>query len=59
MPAGTSGRNTAKQVADTLNTTGLYSLTRNPLYLGNAVIYMAIACFLQNVWFAVADAACS
>ncbi len=53
VPAGTSGRNTAKQVADTLNTTGLYSLTRNPLYLGNAVIYMAVACFLQNVWFAV------
>ena len=53
VPAGTSGRNTAKQVADTLNTTGLYSLSRNPLYLGNAVIYMAIACFLQNVWFAV------
>jgi protein-S-isoprenylcysteine O-methyltransferase Ste14 len=53
VPAGTSGRNTARQVADTLNTTGLYSLTRNPLYLGNAVIYMAIACFLQNVWFAV------
>jgi len=52
VPAGTSGRNTAKQVADTLNTKGLYSLTRNPLYLGNAVIYMAIACFLQNVWFA-------
>ncbi len=32
----------------TLNTTGLYSLTRNPLYLGNAVIYMAIACFLAE-----------
>jgi protein-S-isoprenylcysteine O-methyltransferase Ste14 len=53
VPAHTSGRNTAKQIAETLNTTGLYSLTRNPLYLGNAVIYMAVACFLQNVWFAV------
>jgi protein-S-isoprenylcysteine O-methyltransferase Ste14 len=53
VPAGTSGRNTASQVANTLNTTGLYSLTRNPLYLGNAVIYIAIACFLQNIWFAV------
>jgi protein-S-isoprenylcysteine O-methyltransferase Ste14 len=53
VPAGTSGRNTAKQVADSLNTTGLYSLTRNPLYLGNAVIYMAVGCFLQSVWFAV------
>lgn len=53
VPARTSGRNTTKQIADTLNTTGLYSLTRNPLYLGNAIIYMAIAFFLQNVWFAV------
>lgn len=53
VPAGTSGRNTTKQIANTLNTTGLYSLGRNPLYLGNAVIYMAIAFFLQSVWFAV------
>jgi protein-S-isoprenylcysteine O-methyltransferase Ste14 len=52
VPAGTSGRNTTGQIAETLNTTGLYSLTRNPLYLGNAVIYMAIACFSQNIWFA-------
>lgn len=34
-PKGTSGRNTKKQVADTLNTTGMYSVVRNPLYLGN------------------------
>jgi protein-S-isoprenylcysteine O-methyltransferase Ste14 len=50
-PKGTSGRNTANQVADTLNTTGMYSLVRNPLYLGNAVIYMAFALFTQNVCF--------
>lgn len=53
VPAGTSGRNTNGQVARTLNTTGLYSLTRNPLYLGNAVIYMAVALFLQNVYVAL------
>lgn len=50
-PAGTSGRNTRVQIADTLNRTGLYSITRNPLYLGNAVIYMAIALFTQNLMF--------
>ena len=50
-PAGTSGRNTHGQVAEVLNTTGLYSVTRNPLYLGNAVIYMAIALFTQSVIF--------
>jgi len=53
VPVGTSGRNTTKQVADTLNTTGLYSLTRNPLYLGNAITCMGIAFFLQNIWFAL------
>lgn len=35
-PKNTSGRNTAEgQVADTLNTTGIYSIVRHPLYLGN------------------------
>ena len=38
VPAGTSGRKHDGQIAETLNTTGIYSLTRNPLYLGNAVI---------------------
>lgn len=36
-PSGTSGRNTAEQRADTLNTSGLYSAVRNPLYLGNMI----------------------
>ena len=40
----TSGRNTGQgQVADKLNTTGAYSLTRNPLYLGNALMWAAVA----------------
>ena len=41
VPAGTSGRNTREQRADQLNTTGLYSLLRNPLYVGNFVGLMA------------------
>ena len=35
---GTSGRNTKKQVAEMLNTSGVYSLLRNPLYFGNFLI---------------------
>lgn len=35
VPRGTSGRNTRSQVAAELNCTGWYSVTRNPLYLGN------------------------
>jgi protein-S-isoprenylcysteine O-methyltransferase Ste14 len=52
-PRGTSGRNTRRQVAETLNTTGMYSLSRNPLYFGNAVIYMSIALFTQGIYFVV------
>lgn len=52
-PQRTSGRNTREQIADTLNTTGLYSICRNPLYLGNAVIYMSIALFTQSLTFAL------
>lgn len=50
-PHGTSGRNTKEQIADTLNTTGMYSITRNPLYLGNAITYMALAAFTQSLCF--------
>ena len=53
VPAGTSGRNTSRQIADTLNTTGAYSLTRNPLYLGNAVVCVAIALFTQDLSFSI------
>ena len=52
-PRGTSGRNTREQVAETLNTTGMYSVTRNPLYLGNAIIYMAIALLTQSLTVAI------
>lgn len=51
-PRGTSGRNTEKQDAETLNTAGLYSVVRNPLYLGNFVMYLGIA-LLTGVWWLV------
>jgi protein-S-isoprenylcysteine O-methyltransferase Ste14 len=44
-PRGTSGRNTRRQKADTLNTTGIYSLVRNPLYLGNFLIGLGVSMF--------------
>ena len=49
VPAGTSGRNTRRQIAAELNVTGMYSVTRNPLYLGNAVSIMGIALFTQSL----------
>jgi hypothetical protein len=49
----TSGRNRSHQVASNLNTTGWYSIVRHPLYLGNALIWLGIVCFLENVWFVI------
>jgi len=49
-PAKTSGRNTSRQVADQLNTTGIYSLVRHPLYLGNFLIGLG-ACLAPFVWW--------
>lgn len=46
---GTSGKNTRKQKAEVLNTAGLYSLCRNPLYLGNAIIILGVFLRLHSV----------
>lgn len=47
-PVGTSGRNTRTLAARTLNTTGMYSIVRHPLYLGNCLIWMGIALFPRS-----------
>ena len=53
-PRGTSGRNTkAGQVAEVLNTQGMYSLVRHPLYLGNFFMWLGIMIYVGNVWFTV------
>ncbi len=50
-PKGTSGRNTAAgQIAEKLNTTGMYSVVRHPLYLGNFLIWVGVALFFHNTW---------
>lgn len=49
----TSGRNTSGQVADSLNTTGLYSIVRHPLYLGNFFMWLGPALLTGNVWFII------
>ncbi len=56
VPARTSGRNTRDQVADRLNTEGLYALTRNPLYLGNCMIYLGVVLFTQDLMLSLAFA---
>ncbi len=49
-PRGTSGRNTAYQLASQLNTTGLYSVVRHPLYLGNYLIALGPVLLPLNWW---------
>ncbi|MCB0397736.1 MAG: DUF1295 domain-containing protein [Flavobacteriales bacterium] len=50
-PRGTSGRNTDKQVAEQLNTSGIYSMLRHPLYLGNYLMWIGIVVYTWNGWF--------
>jgi len=50
----TSGRNTKKgQIADTLNTTGIYSIVRHPLYVGNFFMWIGPAILTGNLWFII------
>jgi protein-S-isoprenylcysteine O-methyltransferase Ste14 len=50
VPDQTSGRNTREQVAERLNTTGMYSIVRHPLYLGNFLIGFGVS-LVQSVWW--------
>lgn len=53
-PKGTSGRNTKEgQVAESLNTTGIYSTVRHPLYLGNYFMWIGIVMFTFNWMFVI------
>ncbi len=53
-PKGTSGRNTKEgQVAESLNTTGIYSMVRHPLYLGNYFMWIGIVLFTYNWAFVI------
>lgn len=53
-PRNTSGRNTAAgQIADELNLTGIYSIVRHPLYVGNFFMWLGPVLFLRSAWFTV------
>ena len=52
-PKGTSGRNTKEQVADVLNSSGMYSMLRHPLYLGNYLIWLGISISSFNIYFSI------
>jgi protein-S-isoprenylcysteine O-methyltransferase Ste14 len=55
VPRRSSGRNTRKgQVADVLNTTGLYSVVRHPLYLANGIVFAGLLLATTSPWFVLA-----
>jgi len=45
VAVGTSGRGTKELRAEELNTGGIYSLVRHPLYLGNFFMWIGVATF--------------
>jgi len=50
VPSGTSGRNTKRQLATSLNQTGIYSTVRHPLYLGNFFMFLGPFIFTGNIY---------
>jgi protein-S-isoprenylcysteine O-methyltransferase Ste14 len=36
--------------ASSLQITGIYRITRNPMYVGLAILYLGITCFIGNWW---------
>ncbi len=53
-PKNTSGRNTKGQLAEELNSSGIYSMVRHPLYVGNFFMWLGIGILTQNTWFIIA-----
>jgi len=52
-PDGTSSRDTRALRAPLLNTTGMYSIVRHPLYLGAGLMWVGIAMSLRVWWLVV------
>ena len=36
--------------ASSLQTNGIYHITRNPMYLGLAIVYLGLSCLIGNWW---------
>lgn len=53
IPTGTSGRNYKRQYAISLNTTGMYSIVRHPLYLGNFFILLGPCIYTGNSYVVI------
>lgn len=58
VPAGTSGRGTKKLDAQTLNTTGMYSVVRHPIYAGNYLVGLGVTLVWFDWWAPVIYSLC-
>lgn len=54
----TSGRNTKGQAADSINTLGLYSVVRHPLYVGNFFMWLSLCIYVPSTWFILVFTLC-
>lgn len=53
-PQNTSGRNTkVGQVAEVINTKGMYSIVRHPLYLGNFLMWLGLILYVGSLEFLI------
>jgi len=50
VPMDTSGRNTKKQKAGSVNKLGIYSILRHPLYLGNYFMWLGMFLLIPILW---------
>jgi len=55
-PPGASTRSLRPPSASRLNTTGMYSLSRHPVYLGNLFVLLGFALALRSWWFVLTAA---
>ncbi len=53
VPQDTSRRSTREQAASEINRTGMYSVVRHPLYLGNYLMWLGVAMAPGIWWLAV------
>jgi len=58
VPGDSSGRNTREQRAAALNTTGMYSIVRHPLYVANGIMLAGFALATTSLWFMLLSLAC-
>ena len=52
-PLNTSGKNRNHQIADELNTRGIYSMMRNPLYFANYIIWIGLGIYSTSYIFLI------